>query len=208
MQNVVIKAIDKQDFRMKEAYKTLRTNLEFAGRSVKVIALTSCTPNEGKTSTSFQLALSLAEAGKKTILVDADLRKSVMRGRYKASHEKYGLSHYLSGQVTLDEAACETNVDNFDIIFAGPVPPNPSELLGNQNFKDMVETLRSSYDYVIIDTPPLGSVIDGAVVARECDGAAIVIESNAISYKFAQTVKDQLEKRGAAFWAACSTRLI
>lgn len=197
MQNVVIRAIERQDFRTKEAYKTLRTNLEFAGRNVKVISLTSCTPNEGKTSVSFQLALSMAEAGKRTILVDADLRKSVMRGRYKTTHEQYGLSHYLSGQVELDDACCVTNVENFHIIFAGPVPPNPSELLGGDNFRNMITILRNNYDYVIIDTPPLGSVIDGAVVARVCDGAVIVIESNAISYKFAQSVKEQLEKSGA-----------
>lgn len=81
-----------------------------------------------------QLCLSLAESGKQTILVDADLRKSVLRGRYKANREKYGLSHYLSGQVELDDACCRTNVNNFDIIFAGPVPPNPSELLGGDAF--------------------------------------------------------------------------
>ena len=104
MQNVVIRAIERLDFRTKEAYKTLRTNLSFAGKNVKVISLTSCTPNEGKTSVSFQLCLSLAESGKQTILVDADLRKSVLRGRYKANREKYGLSHYLSGQVELDDA--------------------------------------------------------------------------------------------------------
>lgn len=194
MQNVVIRASEKQDFRTKEAYKTLRTNLEFSGRNVKVISLTSCTPNEGKTSVSFQLALSMADAGKKTILVDADLRKSVLRGRYKASHEKYGLSHYLSGQVNLDDAVCRTNAENFHVIFAGPVPPNPSELLGSDNFKSMVAALRADYDCVVIDTPPLGSVIDGAIVSRECDGTVIVIESEAVSYKFAQSVKEQLDK--------------
>lgn len=83
MQNVVIRAIERLDFRTKEAYKTLRTNLSFAGKNVKVISLTSCTPNEGKTSVSFQLCLSLAESGKQTILVDADLRKSVLRGVIK-----------------------------------------------------------------------------------------------------------------------------
>ena len=123
MQNVVIRAIERLDFRTKEAYKTLRTNLSFAGKNVKVISLTSCTPNEGKTSVSFQLCLSLAESGKQTILVDADLRKSVLRGRYKANREKYGLSHYLSGQVELDDACCRTNVNNFDIIFAGRFIP-------------------------------------------------------------------------------------
>lgn len=196
MQNVVIRSIERLDFRTKEAYKTLRTNLSFAGKNVKVISLTSCTPNEGKTSVSFQLCLSLAESGKKTILVDADLRKSVLRGRYKANREKYGLSHYLSGQMELDDVCCRTNVNNFDIIFAGPIPPNPSELLGGDAFKNMLEVLRMKYDYVIVDTPPLGSVIDGAVVGAICDGTVIVVESGAISYKFAQNVKEQLDKVG------------
>lgn len=185
MQNVIIRSIERLDFRTKEAYKTLRTNLSFAGKNVKVISLTSCTPNEGKTSVSFQLCLSLAESGKKTILVDADLRKSVLRGRYKANREKYGLSHYLSGQMELDDVCCRTNVNNFDIIFAGPVPPNPSELLGGDAFKNMLEVLRMQYDYVIVDTPPLGSVIDGAVAGAICDGTVLVVESGAISYKYA-----------------------
>ena len=196
MQNVVIRSIERLDFRTKEAYKTLRTNLSFAGKDVKVISLTSCTPNEGKTSVSFQLGLSLAESGKKTILVDADLRKSVLRGRYKANREKYGLSHFLSGQAELEDVCCRTNVENFDIIFAGPVPPNPSELLGSDTFKSMLDVLRLQYDYVIVDTPPLGSVIDGAVAGVCCDGTVIVIESGAISYKFVQSVKDQLDKVG------------
>lgn len=135
MQNVVIRTTEQLDFRTKEAYKTLRTNLSFAGKDVKVISLTSCTPNEGKSSVSFQLCMSLAESGKKTVLVDADMRRSVLRGRYKASREKYGLSHYLSGQAEYDDVCCRTNVENFDIIFAGPVPPNPSELLSGDSFK-------------------------------------------------------------------------
>lgn len=196
MQKVQIRAIEKLDFRTKEAYKTLRTNLSFSGQNIKVVGMTSCTPSEGKTSVSFQLALSMAESGKKTILVDADMRKSVLRGRYKANHEKFGLSHFLSGQTNLNECVCETNVENFHIIFAGPVPPNPSELLSGNVFRGMVEKLRKEYDYVIIDTPPLGSVIDGAVIASNCDGAVLIIESGAISYKFAQNVKGQLEKAG------------
>lgn len=196
MQKIAIRAMEKLDFRTKEAYKTLRTNLSFTGKNIKVVSLTSCTPNEGKTSLSFQLAMSLAEGGWKTVMVDADLRKSVLRGRYKASHEKFGLSHYLSGQSELDDTVCETNIENFYIIFAGPIPPNPSELLGSDNFAHMVKRLREDFDYVIIDTPPLGSVIDGAVVSARCDGAVIVIESNAVSYKFVQSVKEQLEKAG------------
>ncbi|MFR1864988.1 polysaccharide biosynthesis tyrosine autokinase, partial [Eisenbergiella massiliensis] len=194
MQTVNFNAIEKLDFRTKESYKTLRTNLEFSGRDRKVISVTSCTPNEGKTSVSFQLALSVAEGGKRVVLVDADLRKSVLKGRYKTNASRYGLSHYLSGQASIQDITCRTNIENFFVIFSGPVPPNPSELLGNDAFRLLLEYLRNEYDYVIVDTPPLGSVIDGAVAAQYCDGTVVVIESGAISYKFAQKVKEQLEK--------------
>ena len=194
MQKVNLNNIEKLDFRSRESYKTLRTNLEFAGKRRKVIAVTSCTPNEGKTSVSFQLALSMAESGKRVMLVDADLRKSVLRSIYKVSAARYGLSHYLSGQASLSEVLCETNVPDFYAVFAGPVPPNPSELLGSEAFGLLLEYLRGEYDYVVVDTPPLGSVIDSAVIAKQCDGAVLVIESGAVSYKFAQSVKDQLDR--------------
>lgn len=196
MQNVIIRTTEQLDFRAKEAYKTLRTNLSFAGKDIKVISLTSCTPSEGKSSVSFQLCMSLAESGKKTILVDADMRKSVLRGRYKASREKYGLSHYLSGQAEFDDVCCRTNIENLDIIFAGPVPPNPSELLAGERYGTLIELLRWKYDYVIVDTPPLGSVVDGAVASAYCDGAVIVIESGAVSHKFVKSIKEQLDRVG------------
>ena len=196
MQNVIIRTTEQLDFRAKEAYKTLRTNLSFAGKDIKVISLTSCTPSEGKSSVSFQLCMSLAESGKKTILVDADMRKSVLRGRYKASREKYGLSHYLSGQAEFDDVCCRTNIENLDIIFAGPVPPNPSELLAGERYETLIELLRWKYDYVIVDTPPLGSVVDGAVASAYCDGAVIVIESGAVSHKFVKSIKEQLDRVG------------
>ena len=101
MQKINLNTTDKLDFRTKESYKTLRTNLEFSGRNRRVIAVTSCTPNEGKTSVSFQLALSIAESGKTVMLLDADQRKSVLRSRYRVSTARYGLSHYLSGQAAV-----------------------------------------------------------------------------------------------------------
>jgi capsular exopolysaccharide synthesis family protein len=151
-------------------------------------------PNEGKSSVSFQLAASFAETGKRVIFVDADLRKSVIVGRYKPDHAIQGLTHYLSGQNTLEEVVYSSNIDNMDIIFTGPVPPNPAELLGSETFRSLLKKLRNEYDYVIIDTPPLGSVIDSAIVAEHCDGIILVISANEISYKFAQRVKKQLEK--------------
>lgn len=195
MQNIELNH-DELDFRSKEAYKTLRTNIEFSGSEVQVICVTSCTPNEGKSSTSFELAKTFAVNGKKTLLVDADLRKSVMRQRHKKGRVRLGLVNYLVGQSSLEDAVCETDVKNLNMIFSGPVPPNPSELLGNKRFQAMIEAARGQYDIVIVDTPPLGSVIDTAVVSKCCDGAVMVIESGAISYRFARRVKEQLDVAG------------
>lgn len=195
MQEVILKKED-MDFRMKEAFKTLRTNIEFSGEDVKVVCITSCTPNEGKSHTSFEVAKSFAEIGKKTLLVDADLRKSVMREKYEAGAVKYGLTNYLAGKVSLDEALCKTDVEGFTMMFAGPVPPNPSELLGSKKFVNFIAKAREYYDMIIIDTPPLGSVIDTAVVSKCCDGAVIVIASGQISYRFARKVKQQLDVAG------------
>ena len=193
MQSIELK-MEKQDFRTKEAFKTLRTNIEFSGENIRVICVTSCTPNEGKSSVSYELAKSFAQNGKKTILIDADLRKSVMRGRHKKGKVRFGLTNYLVGKVDLDTAVCETDIPNFHLLFAGPVPPNPSELLGNTRFQKMVEVCRMKYDMVIIDTPPLGSVIDAAIIAKFSDASVMVISAKTISYKFARVVKEQLEK--------------
>jgi capsular exopolysaccharide synthesis family protein len=192
VKKIVFEKRKQLDYRSNEAYKTLRTNIQFCGNENRVIAITSCTPNEGKSSISFNLAQSLAEDGKRVILIDADLRKSVLVGRYKVGEINAGLSHYLSGQSELEDVHNSTEIPNMDIIFAGTYSPNPAELLGHNRFQDLVIKLREKYDYIIIDTPPLGSVIDSAIVAKIADGAILVVESNAISYKFAQHVKHQL----------------
>ena len=158
MNQVVVKQ-EKSGYQIVEAYKSLRTNLQFCGEDKKVIAVTSCTPNEGKSSVSIR-----------------------------------GLAHFLSGQATLEDVICSTNVKNFYMIYSGPFPPNPAELLGGKNFRSLLNALRKVYDYVIVDTPPLGSVIDSAIVAEICDGSIMVIESGVISYRFAQEVKSQLER--------------
>lgn len=177
-----------------ESYKSLRTNLFFCGEDKKIIAVTSCTPNEGKTNVSFYLSVSLAQAGKRVLLINADLRKPVHLEKIQVEGELKGLSHYLSQQASLSSIVYNTNIPKFHMIHSGAVPPNPTELLGSTYFKQLLDSLREVYDYVIIDTPPLGSVIDGAVIAEECDGSILVIESGVISYRFAQEVKEQLEK--------------
>lgn len=193
MQSVTLKNISK-DYRTNEAYKTLRTNLEFSGSDKRAIVLTSSTPNEGKSTVSLGLALSLSESGKRVLLVDADLRKSVLIGRHKVTESVKGLSHYLSGQAQLSDVICGTQEDNMFVIFAGIIPPNPSELLGSERFAELIRRTKNDYDYVIVDAPPLGSVIDAAVIAKACDASVLVVAASTVSYKFIRTVKSQLEK--------------
>lgn len=184
----------KLDFTSNEAYKTLRTNIQFCGKEIKTICITSCTPDEGKTTVSFRLAATIAESGKRVLFIDADLRKSVIIARLKIEKAVFGLSQYLSGMKSLEEVMNKTKIENVDIIFTGPIPPNPSELLSSDTFKKLIITQRENYDYIIIDTPPLGVVIDSVNVAEFCDATIMVVEANHINYKFAQRVLKQLEK--------------
>lgn len=194
METVSINRITQKDFQLEEAYKILRSNIQFSGADIKVIGFTSCQPNEGKSSVSLNLAVSMAELGKKVLFVDSDLRKSVLIGRYRINKPIKGLTHYLSGLNSLKQIIYSANVDNLHLIFSGQVPPNPSELLDSRRFSDLIEELRKEYDYIILDTPPLGAVIDAAIVAKNCDGMIMVIESNSVSYKFVQKVHEQLKK--------------
>jgi protein-tyrosine kinase len=183
---------------VEEAIRTLRTNIQFCNtdKAVKTICLTSCIPNEGKSSTSLNLAVSMAGDGKKVLHIDADMRKPRL---YKDILSRYnvGLSNYLSGMAELGDAISETNIDNLHVMVCGPKPPNPAELLGTERFRQMLEILKEKYDYVIVDTPPLGSMIDAAIVASLTDGTILLIEYNTVDYKKAAMVKEQLEKANA-----------
>lgn len=204
---VDLKLTEGMSFDMREAYRTLRTNVEFCGDDIHAIAITSCVATEGKSTTSFNLACVMAESGKKILFIDGDLRRSLLMRRYHVRQSVKGLTHFLSGQNKRDEVICETNILNLDIIFSGPIPPNPSELLGNKYFKELIVEVKKHYDYIIIDTPPLGAVIDGAIIARECDGAILVLENNNVRYKTAQAVKKQLEMSGCRFLGAVLNKI-
>ena len=185
----------EEDFKISEAFKRIRTNISFSGENIKVIAMTSSAPNEGKTDVSFNISKSFAEDGKKVLFIDADIRKSVMLARYGVDKETMGLTHYLSGHTDdIEEIIYGTNVPNLDVIFTGVKSPNPAELLGSSRLKELVRECRDIYDYIIIDCPPLGAVIDAVIVAQCCDGVIIVVESNGVSYKMVQGVKKQLEQ--------------
>lgn len=187
-----------EDYATREAYKAFRTNIMFCGSDKKVIAFTSCLPNEGKSTISMGIARSLSEVGKRVLLIDADMRKSNLQSIWldETAGEIVGLSQFLSGQASKSEAVYATQYPGFHIMFCGPYPPNPVELLDSDNFRNFIAEVREEYDYVLIDNAPIGPVIDAAVVARACDGVILVMAIGKISARYARTCKAQLEKSG------------
>jgi capsular exopolysaccharide synthesis family protein len=197
MESTVLNLSAYDNFYTQEAYKTLRTNLLFCGRDVQIIAVTSHWENEGKTTVALNLAKSLTELGKRVLVIDADMRKSVMAGRHTKAKNPAGLSEILTGIVKLSDGLYTTQYDNLHMIFSGKYPPNPVELLGGKYFPMLLEETRKVYDYVIVDTPPLGQVIDAAVLAPFCDGTLLVMESHLIRQKYAKSLINQLNKSGS-----------
>ncbi len=201
--NITLTDVNAGNYFYEEAIKTLRTNLQFTGKSNKVILLTSAHSDEGKSDISFNLAVELGKAGKKVLLIDADIRKSVYKSRYDIAEETQGLSQYLSGQVEqIDQVVYKTNYENLFMILAGPYAPNPTEMLGDEQFGKLLKAARQVFEYVIVDTPPVGTVVDAAVIAQYCDGAVLVIESDSTSYRVCQKVKGQLERSGCKILGA------
>lgn len=191
-----LKKAEKKDYAFEEAIKTLRTNIQFSGNRKKVILITSAKANEGKSSIAYELSVSMTQIGKKVLLVDADIWRSVFLTRYQIEQEIFGLSQYLSGQKELNEVVYDTNIERFHVLPSGPFAPNPTNLFEDPLFTQMLEKVREEYDYIIVDTPPLNSVIDAAVIAQYCDGAVLILQAGNVSYKIAQKVKGQLVKCG------------
>lgn len=187
-----------ENYVFQEAYKALRTNIQFCGQDVRVINITSSEPGEGKSLTTLNLAYTFAELGKKVLLLDADMRKSAILGRASVSDGYVtGLSEYLSGLSTLDKCIMETQYTDLHVMIAGKYPPNPSELLNSTYFEDLIYDLREQYDYIFIDTPPLGAVIDAAIISAFCDGTILVIGDMKISRRVIRNVVDQLKRSDA-----------
>lgn len=196
MEKVVVSSLVPKDLRINEALKTLRTNLMFSGPSIRVVGFTSFGPGEGKSTLSLQTAISFAHMGKRVLLVDADLRKSVLAGQLRLRSKVEGLSHYLSGLANISELLRETDIPGLYIMLAGARVPNSTELLGSENFARMIPALKDVFDYVIVDTAPVGQVIDCALMAPHLDGVVMVIDATHNSHKLERRVKNQLERSG------------
>lgn len=153
------------------------------------------------------LAQELGSVGKKVLLLDADIRKTVYTRMLDVEEEIKGLSQFLSGQVKLNEIIYATSFGNMDMIFAGPASPNPSGLFSENIFKVFLQELGEYYDYILIDTAPVGTVIDAAVIGNCCDGAIFLIQPGRVRYREAQKALTQLERSGCRILGAVINKI-
>ena len=181
-----------------EAFRTLRTNLQFTSpdQDLKSILLTSAGPGEGKSTVSANLAVAWSQSGAKVVLVGCDLRKPVLHEMFSIRNVP-GLSAVLSGAASLKDAIVSSNIPGLDVIPAGPVPPNPAELLQSKAMVSVIEELEKSYDMVILDGTPVIAVTDAAVMANQVDGIVLVIGSNQVPREMALQAKNLLEQAQA-----------
>lgn len=181
-----------------EAYRVIRTGIQFAqaGKELQTIALTSCTPNEGKSTTIANLAVVLTQAGKSVLLIDCDMRNPTVHKNFNLSN-KVGLSSCISMGTALSDAVQKTSIEGLYALTGGVLPPNPSDLLGSEQMKNVLQRAKEQYDYVLIDTPPVMPVTDALIVGRFVDGMILVIASAEIKVEMARDVKNQLVNAGA-----------
>ncbi len=173
-----------------ESFRSIRTNMQFMGlkSDKKVISITSTVSAEGKTFVISNLAYIIALSGKKVVLVDVDLRLPKVHHGFGVDNLEKGLSTYLIGEYTLEECITDVGINRLDVITAGPVPPNPSELITSGNFRQMLEQLKEKYDVIMLDTPPVGLVTDGVLVMEYADIPLYVFRADYSRRTFIRTL--------------------
>ncbi len=185
-------------FDVAETYKSIRTNIMFSTtktESGKIILITSSCPGEGKTTTSINMAITFAQTGAKVILVDCDLRKSRVH-RYLQLDRKSGVSNVVCGYTKLDDAIQTGVREHLDVLTAGEIPPNPAELLGTTEFKNLLEQLKERYDYIFVDTPPLTVVTDASIIMNNCNGTIIVARENMTTFDMLDVSMSEIARSG------------
>ena len=160
-----------------ESYRTLRTNIQYSSfdKEYKVIVITSSEPGEGKSTTAGNLALCMAQGDKKVILVDCDLRRPSIHKKFKVSNLA-GLSDVIIGKSDLSKVMHRYN-KNLVLLTSGKIPPNPSEMLSSKVMENLLEELKGSFDYIILDTPPVQAVTDSQILSTKADGTILVVRA-------------------------------
>ncbi|WP_296126799.1 CpsD/CapB family tyrosine-protein kinase [uncultured Anaerococcus sp.] len=190
-----------------EAIRSVRTNIQFADidHKNKIIAMTSSKPSEGKTTVVYKLAQSFAENGERVVLLDFDLRAPKV-GVVAGIDNNVGLTNVITGKLELDRALYrDKGQENLFLLLSGPTPPNPAEILASNHIKDLVNELSQSFDYVFIDTPPVGLFTDASIVSTFCDGMIFAIKSNDTKKEEIARALDNLKKVNAKVIGAVLT---
>lgn len=181
-----------------EQFRTIRTNIQFTSvdEELKTLIVTSAGPAEGKSTTTANLAVVFAQQGKKVLMIDADLRKPTVH--YTFNKENYsGLSNVLTKQETLDEAIQPTSQENLFVLTSGPIPPNPSELLGSKGMRSLLEEAKQEFDVIILDSPPVLAVTDAQVLSNLTDGVVLVVSAGKTEVDAAKKAKELLQSAKA-----------
>lgn len=184
---------DDTQFVIKEAYKAARTNLKFAlaNYDPKITVITSCAPAEGKSTNCLNLAISMAEMGESVLLIDADMRKPVQHSLLRLDNEM-GLSSILGGIIGDISKVIQKKVrQNLDILTAGPIPPNPAELLGSSRMENLLNIVGKHYDYIFIDTPPVTVVADAFVLNEKTSGIVLIVKESSTTHP---EIEDALQR--------------
>lgn len=186
------------NFAIQEAYKSLRTNINFCirGKKCKRFCLTSGAAGEGKSITLLNLAISIAQTGKKVLLIDADLRRPAI-ARLLVEKATPGLSEVLTGDLQEEEAIRKDVYQNLDILFSGEIPPNPSEILSSERMQELIETCSEKYDYILVDVPPVGMVTDACIVSNLLDGVLLLVWQNRSQKEMVRKAVSNLRLTGA-----------
>lgn len=200
MRKLLIKDVPALSYATEEAINRLRVNLNFLGNDIRKIMIISSSENEGKSFVAMHLWRQMAESGTHSILVDADLRKSVMAEKYQMEPadggEIRGTSHVLADAVPLEKAVFHTEIEQGDILPNTENVVNPTMLLEGKHFQDMLEEMAKEYRYVFLDTPPLDLVSDGEKIGSMCDGAILVVRSGFTSRNLVRNSIQLLERAG------------
>ena len=177
-----------------EQYREIRANIEYSNvdQNTKTILVTSSDKNEGKTTTVSNLAVSFANLNKKVLLIDCDLRNASIHKMFRLNNI-YGLTDILAKDRAVDKCIQKTELENLYVLTAGAIPPNPAEILSSEKMKNLIEDLKNIYDYIFIDTPPIGLVTDAGVLSSFIDGVVLVVKSESVEKKYLEETKKKLD---------------
>lgn len=199
MKTLVIRRFPELDYSGKEAINTLCTNLTLSGEHCKRIMMTSLLDAEGKTFLSMQILRTLSGLGKRVLLIDADLRRSTIDATYRiqyTSGEKLGLAHYLTKKCEMNDIIYATDLLRAYYIPSGYVANNSLALLNAARFKQLLDQISHLTDFIIVDAPPIGMIVDALEIAKSCDGAVFVIGYNQVHRKDLFSARCEIEKTG------------